>query len=310
MTLGAERWITAKKTLFVYTVFLVAVLFYPPREPGDTFFRIWIPHVAMVFGLVGHGVWHAISSLWLSSGRHGVATRSTHSRLQDWRPVMGVALLLGWGLQMAYAGAEQILVTAEHYRMRQPLHICDSQPELLLSAARPGDRVLYLSMLIMPHYLIHGCMKVGAVYHHDVMKNTDRIKHWLSRPDLRFAVAYNPLVYHPSFEGLHERRWGISRPGFGSPSGTSPVGTARVLRGRHNPDGRIQVDRDRTHGRRLSSSSQSGSGQSRHGMPTPVDSLLGSQANPIPDLDITAKIIPAAACRGSHQEGVRRGTRQ
>ena len=33
-------------------------------------------------------------------------------------------------------------------------------------------------------------------------------------PSCWFAAAFNPLVYHPSFEGLHERRWGISSPGF------------------------------------------------------------------------------------------------
>ncbi len=85
---------------------------------------------------------------------------------------------------------------------------------MVLSAARPGDRVLYLSMLIMPYYLIDGCLKVGAVYYNDVMKDEDNTRKWLSRPDLRFAVAYNPLVYHPSFEGLHERRWGISAANF------------------------------------------------------------------------------------------------
>jgi len=214
LTLDTDRRSAVKKTLFVYLVFLVVALFYPPREPGDTFLRIWIPWIAMLFGLAGHGAWCAVDSLRLYSRGGGAESESISNRLQSGWPVLAVALLLGWWIQMALAGGEQVLITAAHYRIRQPLRVCHSQPRLLLSTARPGDRVLYLSMLIMPHYLLDGCMRLGAVYYHEVMKDTEVAKLWLSRPDLHFAVAYNPLVYHPSFEGLHERRWGISAPRF------------------------------------------------------------------------------------------------
>jgi hypothetical protein len=50
------------------------------------------------------------------------------------------------------------------------------------------------------------------VYYHPVLGRTEAAGQWLSRPDVRFAVAYNPLVHHPALEGLHERRWGISVP--------------------------------------------------------------------------------------------------
>ncbi len=212
VTLGVERRTIVKKTFAIYSIFVVLVMFYPVREPGDTFFRIAIPHVVILFGLCGHGLWYALNRLRSMGGRCGA--ESGRVRLEECWPVLIVALLAGWWSQMAFAGAEQVLLTAEHYRKRQPLQICDSQPELLLSLAKPDDRVLYLSMLIMPYYFINGCMKIGAVYYHDVMKETEEAQKWLSRPDLRFAAAYNPLVYHPSFRGLHERRWGISAPNF------------------------------------------------------------------------------------------------
>ena len=216
LTLGGERRVVLKRTLIVYGVFLIVALFYPPREPGDTFLRIWIPFVAMVFGLAGRSVWASIRLLRSSGGQGRADFGSVRLHVRDSRPVAVIilALMLGWWIQMVYAGAEQVLVTAEHYRKRQPLHVCESQPRLLLSAAKPGDRVLYLSMQIMPFYLINGCLNLGAVYYHDALKGTDTVREWLSRPELRFAAAFNPLVYHPSFEGLHERRWGISSPGF------------------------------------------------------------------------------------------------
>ncbi|MBI5571870.1 MAG: hypothetical protein HY914_18145 [Desulfomonile tiedjei] len=214
MTLSSERRSAVKKTLGVYSVFLVLVLCYPPREPGDTFFRIWIPHVAIFFGAIGYGLWYAIKSIGSSDGRDRAQVQPGQRRLEECWPVLLVALLGGWGLQMVLAGGEQIVMTADYFRKRQPLHICDSQPQLLMSSAKPDDRVLYLSMLVMPYYFVNGAMKAGAVYYHEAIKETDVVKTWLSRPDIRFAVAYNPLVYHPSFEKLHERRWGISAPNF------------------------------------------------------------------------------------------------
>ena len=212
LTLESERRTIVKKTFVMYSIFCVLVAFYPLRQPGDTLFRMAIPHVVILFGLCGHGLWYALSRLralgWRCSEGEG------RIRLEACWPVLVVALLAGWWGQMAFAGVEQVLLTAEYYRNRQPLKICDSQPRTLLSLAQPGDRALYLSMIIMPYYLINGCMKVGAVYYHDVLKETEEAKKWLSRPDIRFAVTYNPLVSHPSFSGLHERRWGISAPVF------------------------------------------------------------------------------------------------
>ncbi|MCP4667859.1 MAG: hypothetical protein GY849_16030, partial [Deltaproteobacteria bacterium] len=37
---------------------------------------------------------------------------------------------------------------------------------------------------------------------------------WLNRPDVRFAVAYHPTVYHPSFEGMKENLWWTGSPDF------------------------------------------------------------------------------------------------
>jgi hypothetical protein len=99
-------------------------------------------------------------------------------------------------------------------RDRQPTAFDAKQPELLLSTARQGDRVLYTSPIIMSYYFARGAMQLGAVYYNPALKGTATETEWLTRPDIRFAVAYNPTLYHPSYEGLPDKDWRISRPDF------------------------------------------------------------------------------------------------
>ena len=82
---------------------------------------------------------------------------------------------------MTTRGVEQVYATMEHTIERQPLKFSASQPKLLLSRARPGDRVLYTSMIIMPYYFIHGAMKLGAVYYHPTMRGSRLAEKWLKR---------------------------------------------------------------------------------------------------------------------------------
>jgi hypothetical protein len=85
---------------------------------------------------------------------------------------------------------------------------------MLLARAEPEDRVVYTSMLVMPYYFIHGALKLGAVYYDPVLKDNEVTKRCLAQRNVRYAVVCNPLMYHPAFEGLHERRWGTSSPQF------------------------------------------------------------------------------------------------
>ncbi|MBM3301813.1 MAG: hypothetical protein FJY85_17915, partial [Deltaproteobacteria bacterium] len=118
----------------------------------------------------------------------------------------------GYNLQVGMDSLEYLALATEHHIERQPLMICDSQMNALKSSAKPQDRVLYLSMLVMPYYFAHGSMQFGAMYYHPSIKNTPVTKEWLSGPELRFVVGYNPLMFHPFFERLHERRWVIPAP--------------------------------------------------------------------------------------------------
>ncbi|MBI5248498.1 MAG: hypothetical protein HY912_03290 [Desulfomonile tiedjei] len=201
--------------LAIYSVFLPLSLFYPPRQPGDTFLRLWIPAVVVLFGAVSMAWWTTSAHAWqfLKSFRVG-ASNGPRPRIQDSWPLVAAAVIAGYAIQLSLAGAEQVDVISQHYKNRQPLQVCAGQTETLLAAARSGDRVLYESMMLMQCYFIKGALNLGAVYYHPVLKETVTETEWLPRRDLRFAVAYNPLVIHPTFEGLHERRWGLSSPDF------------------------------------------------------------------------------------------------
>jgi hypothetical protein len=215
LTTPAERRPAAGKILFIYVFFLFALLFYVSSHPGDVIFRIWIPFIAILFGAVGQALWHALCESWriLIQGLKG-SSGAGHLGLKEAWPVVALAVLLGYSFHMTTRGVEQVYATIEHTRERQPLKFSASQPKLLLSRARPGDRVLYTSMIIMPYYFIPGTMKLGAVYYHPTMRGSRLTEKWLKRPDLRFAVTYNPTVYHPSFEGLSEEDRCVSAPAF------------------------------------------------------------------------------------------------
>ncbi len=195
--------------------FLIVGLFYPPRSPGDVFLRLWIPLVAILFGAVGSAISHVagLSRDVFTTYRHRSAGEERLSLAQAW-PVVLLAVAAGYVLETSAAGVEQIVISTEHMRSRQPLAVCSSQIKMLMSRAKPQDRVVYTSMLVMPYYFIHGALKLGAVYYDPVLKDNQVTKRCLADRNIHFAVAYNPLMHHPALQGLHERRWGTSGPQF------------------------------------------------------------------------------------------------
>jgi hypothetical protein len=226
---GPRRALCAR-VLGILGLFLAASLFAPRRSPADVFFRLWIPAVVMLYGAVGYGTCCCLRlTRELLRERKGRPAPPAGPEIRRHWPVALLAVLLGYWLQMAFSGASHILVTAEHFKKRLPLAVCDSQPRSLLDEARPGDRVLYLSALVMPHFFLRGALGLGAVYYHPVLGRTETARQWLSRPDVRFAVAYNPLVHHPALEDLHERRWGVSSPSAHSSPWSDPRVYGSVL---------------------------------------------------------------------------------
>ena len=115
---------------------------------------------------------------------------------------------------MIAIGGEQVYTYIDFLRKRQPLVFNPEQPEMLLSRAKAGDRVFYNSLIIMPYFFIHGTMRLGAVYYHPALQGNAALEAALRNPDLRYAVTYNPTVYHPSFAGVDEPNWWITSPNF------------------------------------------------------------------------------------------------
>ena len=212
-----ERRVVAAKTVFIFILILFGSLYH--RDPfglkGDLFLRMWIPIVVIFFGAVGISLCYTFKeSLHLLKSYLVLPEGLRAFSIQKVWPSLVLALLLGYSIDMTLSGSEQIYATRDHMQKRQALKFVSGQPKMLLSQARPGDRVLYTGTMIMSSYFLHGAMQLGAVYYHPVFKKTEIETEWLRRNDLRFAAVYNPTVYHPSLEGLEEKRKCITRPDF------------------------------------------------------------------------------------------------
>ena len=219
-----ERRPAILKTLSLCLLFLFGLMFYRAYHPGDVILRVWIPLVVILFGAVGQSVWYAHEALWrwLVSYVKSPGDAGHFSVARAW-PLVAFAVMAGYLFSLGTNGAEQIEATVEHVRTREPLAFDPAQVKLLLSEAKPGDRVLYTSMIVMPYYFIEGAMRVGAVYYHPRLRQTPAAQ-WLERPDIRFVAGYNPTVYHPSFERLPEPDWWTTQPDFRF----SPLSTRRT----------------------------------------------------------------------------------
>ena len=197
--------------LFFLSAFYITNANFSP--PADVFFRLWIPVVVILFGAVGNALcfalqesFHLVKELWKNSGGlNNLGIKAV------W-PLLAAALLVGYSLDMVLAGGEQIQATVEYMTDRQPISFDPHQPSLLLSSAKPGDKVLYTSTMAMAYYFLHGAMSLGAVYYHPSFAGSEVEKNRLRRPEPMFAVAYNPTVYHPSLEGLDEKDRCITFP--------------------------------------------------------------------------------------------------
>ena len=196
----------------IYLLFLFGMLFYVSSHPGDVVLRLWIPLVVILFGLVGQAFCYA----WRLSREflHNLKANPNLFNLVNSLPLILLAVLMGYALQMIAIGGEQVYTYVDFLRQRQPLVFNPKQPEMLLSRARAGDRIFYNSLIIMPYYFIHGAMRLGAVYYHPDLQGNAALEKSLRDPDVHYAVTYNPTVFHPSFAGVDEPNWWITSPNF------------------------------------------------------------------------------------------------
>lgn len=209
-----QRKVNLKATL-LYAFFVVIALLTVSSHPADIVFRMWIPIVVMLVGAVGYAVCYSLResiNLVRDYRSNGVGPKKIGPE-RCW-PLVVLAVCLGLACNKVLWGSEQVFAMQEHMTVREPLKFCPSQPEILLSQAKPGDRVLYTSIISMPYYFIQGAMQLGAVYYNPALKGKPVEEDLLRRKDLRFAVLYNPMMYHPSFEGVNEDRWWITQPPF------------------------------------------------------------------------------------------------
>ena len=207
----AGRRKTALTITGIYLFFLTALLFYGPTQPADGFLRIWIPLVVVLFGGVGQALRRCLAGSWDLLVEKLGDGKVIHPPSRLW-PVIALAVLMGYSMQMTSRGAEQILGMINYLHDRMPIALADSGPERLLDHAQPGDRVLYDSMIVMPFYLSRGALSLGAVYYHPAFQADAAAMKWLEAPNLHYAALYNPLVRHPAFRGRQEHNWWVSAP--------------------------------------------------------------------------------------------------
>jgi len=215
ITLSPDRRRPVLTILAINLSFLLAILFYVSTHPADVFLRLWIPAVAILYGLVGQALALTARLSWESWQNFRQERASSANR--GWQllwPLVLAAFLAGYVVQVAVKGGEVIVATTRYMQDSQPLDFSPRQPQMLLSRARPQDKVFYNSIIIMPYYFINGASCLGAVYYHPAFQGTAGTAAWLGLPELRFAVTYNPLVYHPSFAGVPEPNWWINSPDF------------------------------------------------------------------------------------------------
>ncbi|MBM3300701.1 MAG: hypothetical protein FJY85_12175, partial [Deltaproteobacteria bacterium] len=212
LALSAGARTRVRIVVLVFIAFLAASLLYVlPELPADVFHRLWIPLVVLLFGAVANAVWHSTKQALvyiLSSVERETADTGPAN---GWQVVL-FAVLATFSFQMVVFGVEGFAATIYYMKNRQVLFLDPAQPEVLINRGVPGDRVVYDNvMVIMPFYFVHGAMKLGAVYYPILQGSPDREK-WMERPDVRFAVVYNPIVSLPGFQDKREGEWWISSP--------------------------------------------------------------------------------------------------
>jgi len=216
-TLTKDQRNIIKVIIVIYCIFLFCALFHsdPTWSPGELVWRICIPLVVILFGAVGKCVCYVFEKgVNIIKGCIDDPNRMKEMSIQNIWPILIFALVLGYSFDTILSGSEQIFATKQYMQDRMAFNFDSIQPKLLLAEAEPGDRVLYTSTMIMSSYFIHGAMQLGAIYYHPVFLRANIQSKWLQRKDLRFAVAYNPTVFHPSLEGLDEKNRCITGPEF------------------------------------------------------------------------------------------------
>lgn len=222
-TVDPLRRSTLVKIMLLLLVFLVLSLFYVwPRQPADTFIRMIIPFAFLCTGAIGQALWHLLhkAGAFLKQPAqeyaHAEQNATTVWELWSHRPVtranivlLIVIVVVGFALDVVIINRERLIRTSEQLLENHSLYLNLEQPALLHTQANQQDRVLYTELAPMLFYLSHGAMDHGAIYY-PALQGTPEEEQWLQRPDVRFAVLWDPVealtLDEPLFElGLIQR---------------------------------------------------------------------------------------------------------
>lgn len=217
LTVPATRQVMIRRFMTIYSIVLLGSLFHSnfASAPGDLFFRLWIPWLAIIFGGMGQGIAYILHQnlLFLVRFQGGLQFWEGFEIAKAW-PILTLAIILGYMIETCSVGGHQIYATREYMRHRQALNFSVHQPKLLLEQSQPGDLVVYTAYIPMAHYFVQGALQRGALYYHPAFQQWKAVGKWPSRDKIRFLVAYNPTVYHPTLIGLDEKDRCISSPRF------------------------------------------------------------------------------------------------
>lgn len=209
--LGGEQRKPAFAMLALLTVFLLISLAYVfPRYPADLFLRLWVPVAVFLTGAIGAALWRLVQTMGTlltldeQSPSSPPGTSSARSdTFTEWlaqRPpvirsallLVGIVALAGLALDVVVAAQEPLQATIKRMKQTEDVTLSMEQPALLLARANPGDRVLYLDEIPRMFYLTHGALHLGAIHYPGINGSPEEAQ-WLQRPDLRFAVMWDPL---------------------------------------------------------------------------------------------------------------------
>jgi hypothetical protein len=217
LTAPAARQTIVRRFMAVYFIVLMGSLLHHNMvsAPADLFFRLWIPWLAVIYGGIGYGLAYLLdqSLLFWVTFKGDSQLREGRELVKAW-PLLALAIMVGFLAETISVGGGQIYATREFMRQRQALSFAASQPRLLLEQSKPGDVVVYTGYIPMAYYFLQGAMHRGARYYHPAFQYWQALDTWRANDKIRFLVAYQPWVYHPTLAGLDEKDRGLSYPLF------------------------------------------------------------------------------------------------
>jgi hypothetical protein len=174
----AQRSKVLKTTAVLMGLVLVSIAYILPGYPAELFERVWIPLIIVLTGSAAQVTWDLLTDVFPYLRNFVTRRSSVSAPVEDrglafpyfatarlaFTVVLGIFVLvrLEAGIvQGVRTGRE--LVDGMRDAQRWAFH--DVQPQLMLAGGKPGDIVLYLDVVPMHFYWIHGALEKGAIYY-------------------------------------------------------------------------------------------------------------------------------------------------